>query len=97
MGAERWNGSRMNFAFRNGATFPERGMEPGLLRIVTIEDQRWVVRAVRRVRGERTQRTASLRFFNGAISRYANDYPPNWPSLSETELSTIFARAEPRA
>lgn len=72
-------------------------MEPGLLRIVTIEDQRWVVRAVRRVRGELTPRDATLRFFNGAVSRYANDYPPNWPLLSETELTTIFERSEPRA
>jgi hypothetical protein len=72
-------------------------MEPGLLRIVIIDDQRWVVRAVRRMRGELAPRIPSLRFFNGAVSRYANDYPPNWPSLSETELTSIFERAEPRA
>jgi hypothetical protein len=71
-------------------------MEPGLLRIVTIDDQRWVVRAVRRVSSERTPRDASLRFFNGAVSRYASDYPADWPSLSETELTSIFERAEPR-
>jgi hypothetical protein len=70
-------------------------MEPGLLRIVIIDDQRWVVRAVRRVRGERAPLFPSLRFFNGAVSRYANDYPANWPSLSESELTSIFQRAEP--
>lgn len=72
-------------------------MEPGSLRIVTIEDQRWVVRAVRRVSSEMVPRDASLRFFNGAVSRYANDYPADWPLLSEGELMSIFERAEPRA
>lgn len=72
-------------------------MEPGSLRIVTIDEQRWVVRAVRRVSSERVPRDASLRFFNGAVSRYASDYPPDWPQLTEGELTSIFERSVPSA
>jgi hypothetical protein len=72
-------------------------MEPGSLRVVTIDDQRWIVRAVCRVTDERPTQVAALRFFNGAVSRYASDYPADWPALPESELTSIFERAEPRA
>jgi hypothetical protein len=72
-------------------------MEPGSLRVVTIDEQRWVVRAVRRAARTRAARSVSLRFFNGAVSRYADDYPVDWPALPESELMSIFARAEPDA
>jgi hypothetical protein len=72
-------------------------MKPGSLRVVTIDDQRWVVRAVRRVRTGLEARESSLRFFNGAESRYVREYPDDWPVLPESELTSIFERAEPRA
>jgi hypothetical protein len=72
-------------------------MERGSLRVVTIDQQRWVVRAVRRVSEQRELEIAALRFFNGAVSRYASDYPVDWSALPESELSTIFERSEPRA
>ena len=71
-------------------------MERATLRVVTISDQRWVVRAVRRVLDQSDTRLAALRFFNGAESRYASDYPADWPALTESELTSIFERAEPR-
>ena len=70
-------------------------MTPGSLRVVTIDDQRWVVRAVRRVRTGLDPRESTLRFFNGAETRYARNYPEDWPALPESELTSIFARAEP--
>ena len=67
-------------------------MKPGSLRVVTIEDQRWVVRAVRRV-DQGGDRVPPLRFFNGAESRYVAEYPEDWPALPESELTSIFQRA----
>src|SRR5205085_9112570 len=32
-----------------------------------------------------------------AESRYVRDYPADWPALPESELTSIFERAEPRA
>ena len=72
-------------------------MKPGSLRVVTIDDQRWVVRAVSRVRLGLDPRESTLRFFNGAESRYVRNYPEDWPALPESELTSIFERAEPRA
>jgi hypothetical protein len=94
--AEGLSGPRMNFAFRWRA-FSGARMEPGSLRVVVIDDQRWVVRAVRRVQAERALRPATLRFFNGAESRYTSEYPEDWPVLPESELASIFERAEPIA
>jgi hypothetical protein len=37
----------------------------------------------------------TLRFFNGAETRYAGEYPDDWPALPESELTSIFQRAEP--
>jgi hypothetical protein len=68
-------------------------MKPGSLRVVTIEDQRWVVRAVRRIDREGDRAVPPLRFFNGAESRYVADYPEDWPVLPESELTSIFHRA----
>jgi hypothetical protein len=64
-------------------------MKPGSLRVVTIDDQRWVVRAVRRL----DQSVPPLRFFNGAECRYVAEYPEDWPALPESELTSIFQRA----
>ena len=72
-------------------------MEPASLRVVNIEDQRWVVRAVRRIHTQRTVQELSLRFFNGAESRYVSDYPEDWPVMPESDLTSLFQRAEPRA
>jgi hypothetical protein len=71
-------------------------MQAESLRVVNIEDQRWVVRTVRRLRTQRTAQELSLRFFNGAESRYVSDYPEDWPVLPESDLTTLFQRAEPR-
>lgn len=68
-------------------------MKPGSLRVVTIEDQRWVVRAVRRVDAGSQHRVPPLRFFNGAEVRYVAEYPEDWPALPESELTSIFQRA----
>jgi hypothetical protein len=68
-------------------------MKPGSLRVVVIEDQRWVVRAVRRLDPENERRVPPLRFFNGAESRYVAEYPEDWPALPESELTSIFQRA----
>lgn len=70
-------------------------MKPGSLRVVTIEDQRWVVRAVRRVDQDGAHSVSPLRFFNGAESRYVAEYPEDWPALPESELTSIFRRANP--
>lgn len=70
-------------------------MKPGSLRVVTIEDQRWVVRAVRRVDQNGDCCLPPLRFFNGAESRYVAEYPEDWPVLPESELTSIFRRANP--
>ena len=70
-------------------------MTPGSLRVVTINDQRWVVRAVFRVRAGSDPNAPSLRFFNGAETRYAGEYPDDWPLLPEDELTSIFYRAQP--
>ena len=70
-------------------------MRPGSLRVVVINDQRWVVRAVYRIRQGSDLNSARLRFFNGAETRYAGDYPDDWPVLPESELTSIFHRAEP--
>jgi hypothetical protein len=72
-------------------------MKPGSLRVVTIDDQRWVVRAVRRLQEGTERNSLPLRFFNGAESRYVSEYPEDWPALPESELTSIFQRAEPRA
>jgi hypothetical protein len=72
-------------------------MKPGSLRVVTIEDQRWVVRAVRRIDQNGDGLAPPLRFFNGAESRYVAEYPDNWPALPESELTSIFRRANPNA
>ena len=72
-------------------------MKPGSLRVVIINDQRWVVRAVVRLHSGRDARLPSLRFFNGAETRYAGEYPEDWPALPESELTSIFQRAEPTA
>jgi hypothetical protein len=72
-------------------------MKPGSLRVVTIDDQRWVVRTVCRIRTGYDPRESSLRFFNGAESRYVRNYPEDWPALPESELTSIFERAEPRS
>jgi len=87
---------RTNFAL---ACFTFWGciMKPGSLRVVTIDDQRWVVRTVYRIRTGLDPRESTLRFFNGAESRYARNYPEDWPALPESELTSIFERAEPRA
>jgi hypothetical protein len=86
----------MNFAL---ACITDLGvhMKPGSLRVVTIDDQRWVVRTVFRVRTGPDPRESSLRFFNGAESRYVRNYPEDWPALPESELTSIFERAEPRS
>jgi hypothetical protein len=68
-------------------------MEPGWLRVVTIEDQRWVVREVRRMDQNGEPGVSPLRFFNGAESRYVAEYPEDWPALPESELTSIFHRA----
>jgi hypothetical protein len=52
---------------------------------------------VYRVRTGLDPRESTLRFFNGAESRYARNYPEDWPALPESELTSIFERAEPRA
>jgi hypothetical protein len=70
-------------------------MTPGSLRVVVINDQRWVVRAVLRVRRGSDPHAPTLRFFNGAETRYAGEYPDDWPALPESELTSIFHRAEP--
>jgi len=70
-------------------------MSPGSLRVVVINDQRWVVRAVQRIRRGTNPHSARLRFFNGAETRYAGEYPDNWRALPESELTSIFHRAEP--
>ena len=70
-------------------------MKPGSLRVVVINDQRWVVRTVVRLRPGSDPRLPSLRFFNRAETRYAGDYPEDWPALPESELTSIFQRAEP--
>ena len=70
-------------------------MTPGSLRVVVINDQRWVVRAVLRVRAGSDPNAPTLRFFNGAETRYAGEYPDNWPLLPEDELTSIFYRAQP--
>jgi hypothetical protein len=72
-------------------------MESVSLRVVNIDDQRWVVRAVRRLRAQSVAQELSLRFFNGAESRYVSDYPENWPVLPESDLTSIFQRAQPRS
>ena len=72
-------------------------MKPDSLRVVVIDEQRWVVRAVRRLHDGRDFVDPPLRFFNGAESRYVRDYPEDWPVLPESELTSIFQRAEPRA
>jgi hypothetical protein len=72
-------------------------MQPATLRVVNIDDQRWVVRTVRRFRAQCAAQELSLRFFNGAESRYVSDYPEDWPALPESDLTSIFQRAEPRA
>ena len=72
-------------------------MKPDSLRVVVIDEQRWVVRAVRRLQNGRDLTDPPLRFFNGAESRYVRDYPADWPALPESELTSIFERAEPRA
>lgn len=72
-------------------------MTPGSLRVVVINDQRWVVRAVFRIRAGSDPHSPSLRFFNGAETRYAGEYPDDWPALPESELTSIFDRAEPTA
>jgi hypothetical protein len=66
------------------------------LRVVQINDQRWVVRTVRRVQS-RAPQELSLRFFNGAESRYVSDFPENWPNLEESDLTGLFQRAMPRS
>jgi hypothetical protein len=70
-------------------------MTPGSLRVVVINDQRWVVRAVLRIRPGSDPHAPTLRFFNGAETRYAGEYPDDWPALPESELTSIFQRAEP--
>lgn len=70
-------------------------MTPGSLRVVVINDQRWVVRAVLRIRPGRDPHSPSLRFFNGAETRYAGEYPEDWSVVDESELKTIFHRAQP--
>ena len=70
-------------------------MTPGSLRVVVINDQRWVVRAVLRIRAGSDPHAPALRFFNGAETRYAGEYPDDWPALPESELTSIFQRAEP--
>ena len=70
-------------------------MTPGSLRVVIINDQRWVVRAVLRFRPGSDPHAPTLRFFNGAETRYAGEYPDDWPALPESELTSIFQRAEP--
>jgi hypothetical protein len=72
-------------------------MKPGSLRVVTIEDQRWVVRAVRRIDQNGDCCMPPLRFFNGAESRYVAEYPEDWPALTESELTSMFHRANPGA
>jgi len=72
-------------------------VEPTSLRVVNIDDQRWVVRTVRRLRAQYAAQELSLRFFNGAESRYVSEYPENWPQLPEKDLTSLFLRAEPRA
>jgi hypothetical protein len=71
-------------------------METGSLRVVHIDDQRWVVRAVRLHAQRPVQQELSLRFFNGAESRYLNDYPADWPVMPESDLTSLFQRAEPK-
>jgi hypothetical protein len=71
-------------------------MEPSSLRVVNIEDQRWVVRTVSRYRTQHAAQEMSLRFFNGAESRYVSDYPEDWPILPESDLTSLFQRAQPR-
>ena len=70
-------------------------MTPGSLRVVVINDQRWVVRTVLRIRAGSDPHAPTLRFFNGAETRYAGEYPDDWPALPESELTSIFQRAEP--
>jgi len=70
-------------------------MRPGSLRVVVINDQRWVVRAVHRIRQGSDPHSARLRFFNGAETRYVGEYPDDWPMLPVSELTSIFHRAEP--
>jgi hypothetical protein len=87
--------ARMDFAFLPVASFSRVLMRPGSLRVVVINDQRWVVRAVYRIRQGSDPHSARLRFFNGAETRYAGEYPEDWPVLPESELTSIFHRAEP--
>lgn len=72
-------------------------MESTSLRVVSIDDQRWVIRTVRRMRAQCAAQEMSLRFFNGAESRYVTDYPADWPALPDAEITTLFQRAERRA
>jgi hypothetical protein len=87
----------MDLASAKPAPLRELLMTPGSLRVVVINDQRWVVRAVLRVRSGSDPHGPTLRFFNGAETRYAGEYPEDWPALPESELTSIFDRAAPTA
>jgi hypothetical protein len=50
-------------------------MERSSPRVVHIDQQRWVVRTVQRYPAPPTTQSVSLRFFNGAESRYVSDFP----------------------
>src|SRR5262245_29452459 len=51
---------------RHFLVFGRSCMEPSSLRVVNIDDQRWVVRTVSRFRTQHAAQEMSLRFFNGA-------------------------------
>ena len=79
------------------AIFQETQMEPSSLRVVHIDKQRWVVRAVRRLPAPSVTQPVRLRFFNGAESRYVSDFPSEWPQLPDSDLTSLFERAAPNA
>src|SRR3954464_13564368 len=85
---------RMNLASAS-STNTRVLMTPGSLRVVVINDQRWMVGSVLRIRPGSDPHAPTLRFFNGADTRYAGEYPDDWPALPESELTSIFQRAEP--
>ena len=68
-------------------------MERSSPRVVHIDQQRWVVRTVQRYPAPPTTQSVSLRFFNGAESRYVSDFPSDWPQLPDSDLTSLFERA----
>ena len=72
-------------------------MERSSPRVVHIDQQRWVVRTVQRYPAPPTPQPVTLRFFNGAESRYVSDFPSDWPQLPDSDLTSLFERAAPNA